>query len=296
MSSYKQYLTLCCLTLCCYILPPAVSADELTSSITATHQEVELTLSATAETPVEFNKSYMTGYFTDMKTIATSPARWDRTDWFTAALVTGVAVGLYDNDVKIQKWMLDHKTTTTDNIGNDVTSLGHGKYTPALLGGIYVYGHFSDNAKMRKTALLSVESFVLTGVFVQTLKYAAHRHRPYEEDGSRAWSGPQFGGNSGTMSFPSGHASSAFAVATVIASEYDNYVVPTLAYGVAAVTALNRVTHNAHWSSDIFAGSAIGYFTGKAVVASHQGGKENSVSFVPMIDNSDMGIMLVYKF
>ena len=85
-------------------------------------------------------------------------------------------------------------------------------------------------------------------------------------------------------------------VATVIASEYDNIIVPTLAYGVATITALNRISHNAHWSSDTFVGSAIGYFTGKAVVASHRGGKEGRLSFTPMVIGDTVGMGVTYKF
>jgi hypothetical protein len=201
---------------------------------------------------VEFNRDYFKGYVTDFNSILASPARWDASDWITATVITGAAVGLYDNDAKIQTWVQDHKTTTANNIGDDVTGLGHGKYTPALLGGMYLYGHVAGDGKARKTALLSVESFVLTGIF-------------------------------------------AFAVATVIASEYDNAVVPPLAYGVATITALNRVMHNAHWSSDTFVGAAIGYFTGKAIVASHRG-RDNRLSLAPMMEESNIGVILTYTF
>lgn len=245
---------------------------------------------------VEFNKAYFKGYVTDLTSIVTSPARWDATDWVTATIVTGIAVGLYDNDAKIQKWVLDHKTTTSDNIGKDATSLGFGKFTPVLVGGMYLYGHFADDSKMRTTALLTVESFVLTGVFVQALKFSTSRHRPYTNDPPHTWDGPRLNGSSETMSFPSGHASSAFAIATVIASEYDNYIVAPLAYGVATITALDRVAHNAHWASDVFVGSAIGFFTGKAVVASHRNGRDGRLSFAPMINDGDLGVIVSYKF
>jgi membrane-associated phospholipid phosphatase len=98
------------------------------------------------------------------------------------------------------------------------------------------------------------------------------------------------------MSFPSGHGSSAFAIATVIASEYDNPVVQTLSYGVAAITALDRIAHDAHWASDTFVGSAIGYFIGKAVVASHRGGSEGRLSLAPAMIDNDLGMILTYKF
>jgi membrane-associated phospholipid phosphatase len=281
-----------------FITTPALAAQDQStpSPEAAAAQGAGQSADTPKDASVELNKAYFKGYVTDLKSIVTSPARWDTTDWITATVVTGVAVGLYDNDAKIQKWVLDHKTGTTDNVGKDATSLGFGKFTPVLIGGMYVYGHFADDGKMRKTALLSAESFVLTGVFVQALKVSTGRHRPYTGDPPHTWEGHELNGSGSTMSFPSGHASSAFAIATVIASEYDNYVVPPLAYGVAAITALNRLSHNAHWSSDTFVGSAIGYFTGKAVVASHRNRKEARLSFAPMINDGDLGVIETYRF
>jgi hypothetical protein len=247
------------------------------------------------EAPIGLDRDYFKGYVTDFVSIVTSPASWDGSDWLTAAAVTGVTVGLYENDAKIQKWALERKTSTTDRIGDAATEVGHGFYTPVLLGGMYLYGHFADDAKMRKTVLLSADSFVLTGVFVQTLKNATGRHRPYTGDGPRAFDGPGLH-QPAKLSFPSGHASSAFAVATVIASEYDNIVVPTLAYGVATITALNRVWHNAHWSSDTFVASAIGYFTGKAVVSAHRGGGSSRLGLVPVIEENGAAMILTYQY
>jgi membrane-associated phospholipid phosphatase len=273
----------------------AFAADGPDPSTGPAVQNIQTESSTLQESSVEFNGDYFKGYVTDGIHIVTSPARWDASDWFTATLVTGVAAGLYENDVKIMKWVQDRRTTTMDDIGNNVTDLGHGKYTPALIGGLYLYGHIAGDGKARKTALLSVESFVLTGVFVQTLKYASRRHRPNTGDPYNTFDGPGRESKTSNASFPSGHASSAFAVATVIASEYDNAVVPPLAYGIATIAALNRVMHNAHWPSDTFVGAAIGYFTGKAIVASHRG-KGDRLSLAPMMEESATGVVLTYTF
>lgn len=172
-----KYSILVCL-MTSFTFPVFASTDELTSSITVTTRQAREKQNTSNGAPVEFNKDYLKGYGTDFKSLVTSPARWDTADWITATLVTGAAIGLYDNDAKIQKWALDHKTTTTNNIGDEITDFGHGKFTPVILGGMYLYGHVADDGKMRKTVLLSIESFVLTGVFVQTIKYTTHRHRP----------------------------------------------------------------------------------------------------------------------
>src|SRR5450756_442193 len=52
---------------------------------------------------IELNKEYFTGYWTDMKNILTSPARWDSSDWLEASIVMGVSVGLFTQDDKIQE-------------------------------------------------------------------------------------------------------------------------------------------------------------------------------------------------
>lgn len=278
----------------CCSLPAFSSADDVVSAATATSQESQPTQNTMTNAPVELNRAYVMGYFTDFKDIVTSPALWDTSDWITAALVTGMAAGLYDNDAKIQKWSQDHKTTTTNDIGDNVTELGHGKYTTVLVGGLYLYGRLAGDGKAKETALLSVESFVVTGVLVTVLKRTGGRHRPYTGDPYNTWDGPRL--TARNQSFPSGHASLSFAVASVIASEYDNAFVPPLAYGIAAITGLNRVTRNAHWASDVFVASAIGYFTGKGIVALHRREKATGLSLVPMIDGRDAGMMLVYRF
>jgi membrane-associated phospholipid phosphatase len=289
----SKYCFLCFL-ITAYAFPVVSSADEVLSTTTVTSQQGEPKQITLSEKNVEFHKGYFKVYVTDCKNLVTAPARWDSSDWLTAGIFTGIAAVLYNNDAKIQKWVLDHKTSTTDNIGDTVTSWGL-TYTPILLGGMYLYGHFADDPKMRKTVLLTIESVVMTVVSVETLKYAVQRHRPYTGDGPHAWDGIGHGSNS-RLSFPSGHAAADFAIATVIASEYDNYIVPPLVYTIASITGLTRIAKNDHWSSDVFAGAAIGYFTGKLLVTSHRNDKEDNLSFAPMINDGGFGMMLTRRF
>lgn len=244
---------------------------------------------------VRFNKEYFKGFITDTEDILTSPARWDKSDWLTASLVTGIAAGLYVNDDKIKDWVQRNKNTTTSDIVRNGRRVGAA--TLPALGAFYLYGYLTDNDKAQKTVLLSVESFAITGVFVQTLKFGTHRHRPYTGDAYNTWNGPSFDSEGGHLSFPSGDASSAFAVATVIASEYeDGVIVPLLAYGIATVFALGRLHDNGHWSSDVFVASAIGYFTGKAVVKSHDTDNKSNITLIPLIDGKNTDLLLTYRF
>ncbi|HVK62349.1 MAG TPA: phosphatase PAP2 family protein [Bdellovibrionales bacterium] len=66
-----------------------------------------------------------------------------------------------------------------------------------------------------------------------------------------------------TLSFPSGHGSSAFATATSLAYSYGWWVgVPSFA--AAYLVSAARVADDAHWLSDVVAGAALGIFWGRA--------------------------------
>lgn len=83
------------------------------------------------------------------------------------------------------------------------------------LGVFYLYSYIFEDKKLKKTALISLESFVISGIFITAIKFMGHKHRPSTGDPYDTWDGPCF--STAHPSFPSGHSSSAFAVATVIA-------------------------------------------------------------------------------
>ena len=61
----------------------------------------------------------------------------------------------------------------------------------------------------------------------------------------------------------------AWAVATVVAHEYDNLPAQLTAYGLASLVSLSRFTGQRHYLSDIFVGGAIGYGIGRYVYRAH---------------------------
>lgn len=215
---------------------------------------------------LKLNRDYFEGYVSDIKSILTSPSHWQRSDWIKASLIAGITAGLYTQDQKIQNWVQENRSSASDRISKFAKPFGDGRYTLPGLGALYLYGHFFEDEKAQRTALLSLESFVVSGLFIQVMKFVGHRHRPSSGDPYNIWDGPSF--STSNLSFPSGHSSSAFAIATVIASEYgDKAFVPPLVYGIATLTALSRINDNAHWASDVFFGAVIGYFTAKAIIA-----------------------------
>jgi membrane-associated phospholipid phosphatase len=182
-----------------------------------------------------------------------------------------LTVCLYTQDDHIQRWVQGHKNSTTDHISNDVKKMG--AFSVLAFVGLGLYGYIAGDRKAVATFWLGLESFIITGVFVEVLKRTTGRSRPNTGDPHDTWTGPNISGQTEHMSFPSGDVSSAFSVASVVASEYGNAVVPSLVYTAATLIALGRVHNNAHWPSDVFVGAAAGYFTGKGIVASHRDAK-----------------------
>jgi len=242
---------------------------------------------------VRFDKEYLKSYLTDTAYILSSPIRWDKYDWLTASLVMGATVGLYAYDQNIHDWTQQRRGETTDNIARLARPFGEGQYVVPALGLVYLYGYAAEDSKAEKTALLGVESFLISGAFTQVLKFSTHRYRPEDSDQHDKWDGPSF--SNSNLSFASGESTVAFAVATVIASEYGDTVwVPPLAYGIATLTALARMNDNAHWASDVLVGSAIGYFTAKTIVKLHKKGSKLTVA--PAVVGSGLGLAMSYKF
>ena len=268
---------------------PAIASD----TISAPESSAPTATPSQKGQSVELNREYFTGYWTDTKNILTAPSRWGSSDWLEASLVMGTAVVLYTQDDNIKTWFQDNKDTTKDHLSDDAKKL-YSLALPAAMAGLGAYGYAGSDDRARTAFLLSTESFLITGAFVQVLKHTTGRHRPYTGDPHDTWSGPTW--KSEWLSFPSGDASTAFSIASVVASEYSNMLIPPLAYGIAALIGLERIYTNSHWASDVFVGSAIGYYTGKAVVASHSGNREIKVSIAPMTDADTKGVLVTYRF
>ena len=119
-----------------------------------------------------------------------------------------------------------------------------------------------------------------------SVKYAVGRVRP-----NPAIHTFEFKPFSGAQSFPSGHASQAFAVATAIAENYPAWWVQALCYGGAGLVGYARIEQNAHYTSDVVAGALLGWSVARSVVHRHdertQSEETDMGSGVPMAAASD---------
>jgi membrane-associated phospholipid phosphatase len=226
---------------------------------------------ARADGPDHADLDYLKDAVRETGEIATSPLRWERTDWHEAGAVAGAAGALYAGaDVWAQHAALRNQSRVADGFADVGRGFGNGLYVVPAVAAAYAAGEASKDKRLRRASLDALESLAISGLFVTGTKVVAGRNRPYVGVGRGDWAGPSSG--NAQYSFPSGHSAAAFSVATTFATEYGD--VPGVApgaYALAALTGLSRIYNNQHWASDVFVGGALGYFTANAVARAHAG-------------------------
>ncbi len=204
-------------------------------------------------------------YLNDGAAIATAPFRFDVRDWAEVAAISGSVVFVGTRDDRIDAWVQNHRSKQSDNFARVVTPFGSwaaiGVSAVALGGGL-----ISHNKRLLDTGRDAVEAEILAaGITTPLLKYAVGRVRP--SDGADADEFKPFSGNS---SSPSGHATEAFAVASVLSARADGWVVPVVSYTLASCVGYARVHDRAHWASDVIAGGLVGTLIGRTIVRRHE--------------------------
>ncbi len=238
------------------------------------------------------DKEYFKSYWTATKKIATGPINWKTKEWVIAGSVAAVGVTVYFFDDQIRKVFQNNKSDVLDFSSKYIFEpWGSGLYPAALFGGYYIYGLTTKNKRARQIALGGTQAFVMAAISSQVLKHIFHRHRPNQNDPPNPylWEGPTKGWN--YTSFPSGHTTAAFAIASMMSKVYkDKMWVGIISYGFATGVGLSRIYDNKHWPTDVIVGAALGYAIGQTVYSVMS--TESSFS---MGVSANGGISLTYK-
>jgi membrane-associated phospholipid phosphatase len=198
----------------------------------------------------------------DQKALWASPFHIKRKNvkwWIAMGAVTGALIA---TDRRASRELPN--TPDQQRFSNNVSRIGASYTMAAVAGGSYLAGTLTHRDYLAETGLLAAEA-LLDGVIVsEALKVVTQRPRPLE--GNR-------GGDflDGGYSFPSGHAVTNFALASVIAHRYPHKKALVIAsYGLAGLVGASRFSAQQHFASDIVVGGVIGYFIGRHVVQSHE--------------------------
>ena len=261
-------------------------------------------------------RSYFILLGSDLKQEFTKPFHMTRRDWgkFAKFAVVAVAMGFADEPIQRNALNLRNRSNTVRSVGHQITSFG-GLYEAYTLAAFGAYGVIFKNDKVKTTTLLATQA-VITGFITEAvIKTIAGRTRPNYYDqftepepkflGPFGKTGKDVTGARSNSSFPSGHTTAAFAAATVFAVEYRNQpVIPIVAYTIASLVGISRVTENKHWATDVFTGAALGYLTGRQVSLNYHryaklknaAAKKSSVTFNLQSHYGKMMPGLLWKF
>lgn len=114
-------------------------------------------------------------------------------------------------------------------------------------------GLLKHDKKLTEQGLEIGVAFAATVAETYLLKYAVNRDRPYVTH-------PDLNplGSENSRSFPSGHTSSAFSIATSLSLNYPKWYVIVPAYAWASATGYSRMYLGVHYPTDVLTGAVLG--------------------------------------
>jgi membrane-associated phospholipid phosphatase len=197
-------------------------------------------------------------------------------------------------DQEVQDWTQERRDPDSDRVSSFLNHFGDGAVLLGLSAAVYAAGEIGHDDGLRKTALLSLESLTAASLIVWATKVVAGRARPYTEESS--FSFHPLALKSSFWSLPSGHAAAAFSVATTIALQSANVFIDIVAYSLAGLAGLSRIHENSHWASDVFLGSALGFFVAKKISGLNRPGEKRTIGLLLECSPARQAVILNVAF
>jgi len=205
----------------------------------------------------------------DQKDLWTFPIRLAKGHYLVpTAIVVGGTIGLLYADPHDAPYFRNHQKNWDDfnDVFDPMISTGE---VIALPASFMAAGYIRHDDREVNTALLATEAYGDSVVINLAMKAVTRRERPSDVPPNGDFSDTFFNGNKSPFkgsSFPSGHSTAAWSVATVVAERYRHRGkpwVPFLSYTLATAISCSRITESAHFPSDVWLGASLGYTIAK---------------------------------
>ncbi len=184
-----------------------------------------------------------------------------RRDLALATVTTGVVLGIASEDLWLRHRILAPGSGFQRDLARAAQPLGNGGVLIPALAATYGFARLTQRPQLSAAVTRIGISAGAAGVCAVALKRVLGRPRPSENPADS----DDFFPFSSHDSFPSGHATVAFALAAAVDRETESDWVPWVCYPAAALVAWSRVHDDDHWTSDVVAGAALGVWgAGKA--------------------------------
>jgi membrane-associated phospholipid phosphatase len=205
----------------------------------------------------------------DQKDLWTFPLRLAKGHALVPTLIVlGGTVGLIYADPHAMPYFRNHQKSWDDfnDVFDPLITTGE---VIALPAGLMTAGYIRHDNREVNTSLLAAEAYGDSVVINLAMKAITRRQRPSDVAPNGDFSDTFFNGGKSPFkgsSFPSGHATAVWSVATVVAERYRHRGkpwIPVLSYTLATAISFSRITEAAHFPSDVWLGAALGYTIAK---------------------------------
>ena len=183
------------------------------------------------------------------------PAHWKKKDFNTlgALLIGTVALTGVDNEVNT--FFSRQQSSFPEVVRDFGWYSGSPQNYFVATAGIYGFGLFTKNEKIRKTGILIIASSFTSGLLQSIGKNAIGRARPTAKIGPVAFD--PFSKASKFHSFPSGHTVLLTTMSHAIAKQFDNTWTKIGIYSLGSIAPISRLLDGAHWLTDVAFSAAL---------------------------------------
>ncbi len=205
----------------------------------------------------------------DQKGLWTFPVRLAHGKYLlpTAIVVAGTA-GLIYADPHAAKYFRNHakQWDPFTDVFDPLITTGEVIALPAAL---LTAGYIRHDTREVNTSILAAEAYGDSVVINLAIKAVTRRERPSDVPPGGTFEDTFFNGGKSPFhgsSFPSGHSTAVWSVATVVAERYRHRGkpwIPVLCYTMATAISFSRIADSAHFPSDVWLGSSLGFAIAK---------------------------------
>jgi membrane-associated phospholipid phosphatase len=178
--------------------------------------------------------------------------------WYHAGAGLGVIALASLLDEPVRDELQAHRTDGKDDLAAVFRRMGQPEIYGTIGLGTIAVGLIAGDDKVTRAGQRISAGLLVAGVTTNLLKGIVGRTRP-----SFTTNAYRFKPFSGRQSWPSGHTTMAFALATGVSDEIHSTPVTVGLYGAALLTAWSRQNDNKHWLSDNLGGAALGVASAK---------------------------------
>jgi membrane-associated phospholipid phosphatase len=189
---------------------------------------------------------------------AAEPPSRRAVEWYHLGAGLGIVALASLVDDPLRDELQSHRTNFKDDVSGVFRQMGEPEIYGTIGLGTLTVGVITGNDRITRAGGRISGGLLIAAATTTFLKHATGRGRPSH------FSDPhRFRPFSGRDSWPSGHATMAFALAASVSDEIRSTPVTVTLYSAATLTGWSRMNDNRHWLSDVLAGAAVGIVSAK---------------------------------